>query len=80
MGPGRSRVHAWIDTYTDGELTGSLGHRTGMSSCDTGATCYVLLSTSLQASAGECYVLRAMSSRGSDLVQARAPSSNTLCN
>jgi hypothetical protein len=78
-GPGGSQVQVWIDTYSGGDLTGSLAHRNGMSSCDSGVTCYALLSTSLQASVGECYVLRALSSRGSDLIQARAPSSGTLC-
>jgi hypothetical protein len=78
-GPGGSRVQVWIETYSGGSLTGSLAHRSGMGSCNSGHTCYTLLSTSLQASAGECYVLRALSARGSDLVQARAPSSGTLC-
>jgi hypothetical protein len=78
-GPGQSRVRVWIETYSGNQLTGSLGHRSGMSSCDPGATCYALLTTSLQTSPGECYVLRAMSARGADLVSARAPSSNQLC-
>lgn len=78
-GPGGSRVHVWIDTYSGGDLTGSLAHRTSMSSCNAGATCYTLLSTSLQTSRGECYVVRASSIRGSDMVQARAPSSSMRC-
>jgi hypothetical protein len=80
LGPGGSRVHVWIDTYSGGDLTGSLGHRTGMSSCtNAGATCYTLLSTSLQTSPGECYVFRARSVRAGDMLQARSPSSSMLC-
>jgi hypothetical protein len=80
-GPGQSWVHTWIDTYsaTTGQLMGSLGHRSGVSSCRSGSTCYVLLMTSVQAKAGECYVARALSGRGSDLVEARAPASHLFC-
>lgn len=80
-GPGRSRVHVWIDTYSGatGRLTGSVGHRTGVSACGPGATCYVLLTTRVQATAGECYVLRALSARGADLAAAVAPAADRFC-
>jgi hypothetical protein len=80
-GPGRSSVRAWIDTYSaaSGRMTGSLGHRQGVNACDSGATCYVRLTMSVQASEGECYVLRAESERGSDVVTARAPAGDPLC-
>ena len=80
-GPGRSTVHAWIDTYSGatGRLTGSLGHRMGVSACDAGATCYVQLTTSVEATPGECYVLQAVSDRGGDLVFAKAPAQGLLC-
>ena len=78
-GPGGSRVQIWIDTYSGGDLTGSLGHRSGMSSCNAGGTCYTLLSTSLQTSPGECYIVRARSVRDGDMVQSRAPSSGMRC-
>jgi hypothetical protein len=80
-GRGTSWVHTWIDTYSASsrQLTGSLGHRTGTSSCDAGRTCYVLLSTSLQIRPGECYVARAMSGRGGELVDARWPQSTLFC-
>jgi hypothetical protein len=80
-GPGRSGVHVWIDTYSaaTGLMTASLGHRTGVNACDVGATCYVHLSTSVQSMPGECYVLRALSGRGADLITARAPARDLLC-
>ena len=80
-GPGRSWVHTWIDTYSSatGTMTGSLGHRSGVSSCEAGRTCYMLLTTTLQAKPGECYVVRALSGRGASLVEGRAPVGSTYC-
>jgi hypothetical protein len=80
-GPGQSWVHAWIDTYASatGQLTGSLGHRSGVTSCEAGRTCFMLLSTTLQAKPGECYVVRALSGRGASLVEGRAPVVSSYC-
>jgi hypothetical protein len=80
-GPGQSWVHTWIDTYSavTGRLTGSLAHRSGVSSCDSGSTCYVLLLATVQAKPGECYVARALSGRGTHLVEARAPEAQLFC-
>lgn len=80
-GAGQSWVHAWIETYSaaTGQLTGSLAHKSGVSSCQHGATCYVLLTTSVQATPGECYVVRALSGRRADLVEAQAPAVGRFC-
>lgn len=80
-GPGGSAIHAWVDAYdaVTAEHRGSMGHRWGRTSCRTGGTCWELLTTSIQAKAGECYVVRGSSGRGADVAEGRAPSYSRLC-